>query len=454
MRIVTPFRPFRPESFEHKDLGRFDWVEAIRMLRTSAKRACGLEVLTITDADTELPVPALKYQTEHRRLMPWIVEVALKYVESDDFDQDTVMVSPDILVFGDLGRWFRDKDYDLGLLARPPGRLRDMNPMLNSVQFWPRKSRDAIRRLYCLVAERLGSLSEEQLVWGGDTTPFIELFGPVEVNRVHGHPAGRVRFLNADDVMLTFSGPLMWKSTPDRLVDFRYKRKLMMPEYFRRKFAPMLEVNGWFFAEGDRFMAAEINEKGEYQKTHLDAALALTKQRRVAVDGGAHVGTWSIPMAKIFRTVHAFEPSGDTFAALQANLEKRGVKNVKAREVALGKVESQGAMTLDGDERAKQMGNLGARHLGAGSSVRVVPLDSFELDVLDLLKLDIEGGEVDALKGAEETLRRCKPIVLFEDKNLWKRYGYGRRAPHDFLESIGAVPMRRVAMDEIWGWPA
>jgi FkbM family methyltransferase len=448
MRIVTPFRPFVAESVEQKNLGPFDWLGAIDMLRESARRSCGIEVVSITDVDTELAAPSLQFRTEHRRLMPWIVEVALRYIESDAFDQDTIMVSPDVLVFGNPGAWFKHADFDLGMLARHhPAR-----PLINSVQFWPVARRAPLRTLYRAVFESLGELSEEQLVWGGDTTPFVKLFGPVEPGRISIRHGGRVRFLDLESVMTAYSDVLNRRERPDRLVDFRYLRKHCMRAFFERNFQPMLEVNGWFFAAADRFMAKEINAAGEYQRQHLIGAMAATKQHRLAVDGGAHVGTWSVPMARVFERVMAFEPSADTFEALKANLARQGAGNVKARQVALGAATGRAEMTLDGDERAIADGNLGARFVRAGDKVPVVPLDSYRLEDLDFLKLDVEGSEVAALQGARQTLKRCRPVVLFEDKGHWKRYGHGRRAPHELLASLGAKPIRRVGSDEIWGW--
>jgi hypothetical protein len=82
VRVVTPFRPFEPESREHLELGPFDWIGAIGMLRASVERSCHCETVAVTDVDTTLPGPTFQYATTHRRLMLWILDVSLRYLES------------------------------------------------------------------------------------------------------------------------------------------------------------------------------------------------------------------------------------------------------------------------------------------------------------------------------------------------------------------------------------
>ena len=209
-------------------------------------------------------------------------------------------------------------------------------------------------------------------------------------------------------------------------------------------------VNGWAFPLADGFMSSRIGVNGEYQKSHLDAALKLVRGWKVAVDGGAHVGTWSKLMVQRFSSVVSFEPSVDTFECLVHNMQ--GITNASLRNQALGKAPGMVEMTLEGFERAIMLKNTGARFTKEGGTTERVTLDSLELPALDFLKLDVEGGEVDALEGARRTLKEFHPVVLFEDKNLWKRYGYGRQAPHDLLTYLGARHLIRVQMDEIWGW--
>jgi len=55
------------------------------------------------------------------------------------------------------------------------------------------------------------------------------------------------------------------------------------------------------------------------------------------------------------------------------------------------------------------------------------------------------------LRGARATIARCRPIVLFEDKFLWRRYGLARDEPHTILRALGYQPIVRAGIDEIWG---
>jgi FkbM family methyltransferase len=209
-------------------------------------------------------------------------------------------------------------------------------------------------------------------------------------------------------------------------------------------------VNGWAFPDEDEFMASQMSPDGTYQLSHLTGAIAHCKKFELALDGGAHIGTWSKVLAEKFETVIAVEPSVDTYECLIHNIGRIG--NIDFHNIALGKEPGKIKMTLEGFQRAIDLKNTGARFTRDGGDIDRVTIDSLELRALDFLKLDIEGGEVDALLGGAETLVKYKPVVLFEDKYLWKRYGYARNKPHEILASLGASKITRLSMDEVWGW--
>jgi FkbM family methyltransferase len=211
----------------------------------------------------------------------------------------------------------------------------------------------------------------------------------------------------------------------------------------------MKHKSGWAFPDADQFMLDEMHPDGRYQYNHLDAALGYISDFRVAVDGGAHVGTWTRVMADRFARVIAVEPSADTFEALCENVRAFGLANVEVKNVALGGAAGRVDMVLDG--RAATLNNTGGRRIVEGSGTPMEAIDDWGLETLGFLKLDVEGSEVVALQGARKTLRRCRPIVLFENKGLWKRYGFDQRAPHGILTGLLYKPIVKIGCDEIWG---
>jgi len=155
-------------------------------------------------------------------------------------------------------------------------------------------------------------------------------------------------------------------------------------------------------------------------------------------------------MARTFAKVIAVEPSADTFECLTTNLEHAGLSNVVPLNVALGAEAAFARMELD-PENAKRA-NTGGRRVKPGGSIHIETIDSWHLPSLGFLKLDVEGSEYVALQGAAETLKRCKPIVLFESKFLWTRYyGIPKEAVTVLLLSLGYKELARVSRDAIWG---
>ncbi|OGA11850.1 MAG: hypothetical protein A3D95_05405 [Betaproteobacteria bacterium RIFCSPHIGHO2_12_FULL_69_13] len=208
---------------------------------------------------------------------------------------------------------------------------------------------------------------------------------------------------------------------------------------------------GWVLPRSDRHFseylskAPKVEGRRMYQPDHLNRSVELCSNRRVAVDVGAHVGFWSFYLALAFRNVHAFEPS-----ELFAHCFERNVraKNVVLHRVALGS--RQGTIALEMTQE-----NTGATHVRPDSSgtIPMRRLDDFSLDEVDFIKVDVEGYERFVLEGARETLLRCRPVVIIEQKEFSGRYGLDRFAASEYLQSLGAVVLAQVVYDFVFGWP-
>lgn len=207
----------------------------------------------------------------------------------------------------------------------------------------------------------------------------------------------------------------------------------------------MKRVKDLWFPDADIHMS-EMYAKGDTHFHRLDAALAKVARWGVAVDGGAHVGMFTRYLADRFDVVHAFEPAPDTFECLTENT--RELVNVERHNLALGT--KFGRCTMDIDKRWPS--NTGGRYLVKGDGdISVVPLDSFELEALHFLKLDVEGCEIQALKGGAATVMRHKPIIMAEDKDKQQaRQGHRRGDLVAFLEGWGYLLAEKIGGDKVF----
>lgn len=139
-------------------------------------------------------------------------------------------------------------------------------------------------------------------------------------------------------------------------------------------------------------------------------AVALCRERRVAVQAGGNCGVWPRLFAEHFDRVYTFEPDALNFAALAINCAH--LPNVYAFRAAVGS-EACAWASVGGAAR-----NCLAYQTTDGGPVPVLAIDSLMLDACDLIQLDVEGREPTALAGASATLDAYRPVLMVEDKGL------------------------------------
>jgi FkbM family methyltransferase len=193
-------------------------------------------------------------------------------------------------------------------------------------------------------------------------------------------------------------------------------------------FGPLLEAS------------ERVDGRGTYQLGKLRRAVALVQHRGHAVDVGAQVGLWTRVLAREFQSVTAFEPVPEFAACLEANCTS--AKNVTLHRFALGELDCISFINQETDVATARMGS-------PGTAVSMAPLDQVDVQPIDFLKIDAEGYEVAILQGAEETIRRDKPVVILEQKRKrLARYGFRPEAGVDLLRAWGA----EVAWEEKGDW--
>jgi FkbM family methyltransferase len=214
----------------------------------------------------------------------------------------------------------------------------------------------------------------------------------------------------------------------------------------------MKQVNGIWLPKCDTHFAKALADSpvvdghGTYQLVKIEKCLAVTGRRRVALDIGAHVGLWTMILAKHFQMVHAFEPVQQLRKCWELNTEH--CNNVIVQPVALGECFSVVGMEYTPDNT----GNSRIDNSG-GVQVPMLTLDGLSIAGIDFIKIDVEGFEYNVLCGAEITIRQQRPVVLIEQKpGNAEVYGRKRFDASALLELWGMKLLWDKAGDRCYGW--
>ncbi len=171
-------------------------------------------------------------------------------------------------------------------------------------------------------------------------------------------------------------------------------------------------------------IALSILTQGEYESTTLDYAKSVLRPGDTVIDAGANIGAFAIPTSKHLGAeghVIAIEASQRIFPYLEWNVRQSQNNNIEILRVAATASDGPDAKFFDAPTEQFGMGSLSPwteKDVG-GYPVQARSIDSIvaerEPRLVRLLKIDVEGFELEVLRGAQKTLERSPaPIVIFE----------------------------------------
>lgn len=204
-------------------------------------------------------------------------------------------------------------------------------------------------------------------------------------------------------------------------------------------------VSFWYDDLDTRSAPIEAFNFGDYEKdlriAFLKIVALLKRKKGVILDVGANVGWYSIivgqqnPNEKIL----AFEPMKSVYQALQKNIKGNRLRNVEAFN--LGLADQNKRVKFNFDSGCSVAAHITVKGNSRGVSSRVMTLDSFIQErpiPVKLIKADIEGAELLLLKGATNTLKRDKPVIICEMLRKWSaRFNYHPNQLIDFMKQHG-----------------
>jgi len=194
------------------------------------------------------------------------------------------------------------------------------------------------------------------------------------------------------------------------------------------------KINGFWVPSNDVHIEDWKKNKDFTQTRCMDKFIKHCENKNLkfnhVLDIGAWVGTWTMKINPFCGRVVAFEPDPLHYECLVKNVPE----DVDTHQLAIGNDTKMISLSEDNFTQAKRV-------LGDGT-IPMVTIDSLGLDDVDLIKIDVEGYEMEVLKGAEKTLNSVSYLMI-ELNNNSKKYGTPPKLPRARGTLPRADPPRR-----------
>ena len=162
--------------------------------------------------------------------------------------------------------------------------------------------------------------------------------------------------------------------------------------------------------------------QGSFENAEVETVMAAARPETVAVDVGANVGIFTIPLARAVGnggSVWAFEPLPDNVDRLRANVIENGLTNVQLFAAAASDTDGTLSFHVAGDSA---YGSTREVFSGWGTG-RALTVPAVRLDTewrtrgtpsVSVIKIDVEGAEMAVLRGSQDVIRECRPVLVLE----------------------------------------
>jgi FkbM family methyltransferase len=172
-------------------------------------------------------------------------------------------------------------------------------------------------------------------------------------------------------------------------------------------------------------------------KTLMDARKEFNKPVHNVIHAGGNMGIYALEFAKEAKNVYVFEPTDENFSALSLNCAR--TTNIFLYKAALGNSNTPIDMVNETEDK-----QCGAWRVKGSGSIPTIKIDDLGLDDVSIIHLDIEGFELYAIQGAEQTIRKCQPLLSFEVLSHNTKYNYSADELMNYVTSLGYQSSMRI----------
>lgn len=200
--------------------------------------------------------------------------------------------------------------------------------------------------------------------------------------------------------------------------------------------------DGWFWPKIDENSWKYQNEFNDL----VHKVMPYVENTRCMIQAGGNCGYILKTFVHHFETVYTFEPDPVNFYCLTNNVLDERVVKIQA---CLGnKREQVSTKQLVRENRPNDTGGV---HVAGSGYTPTVIIDDLNLGCCDLIQLDVEGYELQALLGARETISKHKPVLCIEFCEKWlNRYDNSSDELLKYLGDLGYTEVDNYGVDKIF----
>ena len=177
---------------------------------------------------------------------------------------------------------------------------------------------------------------------------------------------------------------------------------------------------------------------GTWDSHVLDTCLNVLKKDDIFYDIGASAGIYSIEVAKVFNDtiiVHAFEPQPSLTHCIRISVALNSFRNVHVHEILLGNKEGITELYIPNNSIKASL--IPSQKAARTINCSITTLDSFIAVTKPphptIIKIDVEGAEMNVFYGAKKTLETNTPVIILEADENMQRFNYTHASLFNFL---------------------
>ena len=191
-------------------------------------------------------------------------------------------------------------------------------------------------------------------------------------------------------------------------------------------------TNNFEFKFHGRYAFSDFKYWGNKHNNFFNTYLNVAKKTKCFFDVGAHIGIVTLPIAKIIGDngkVFSFEPSKKNLFFLKYHIKRNELKNVQIIEKAVSSKNSRSSLYESNQPTGmSSLIPIKNKKITIRSSINTITLDAFCYNNKikpQVIKVDIEGSEIELLKGSKKIMRKIKPVFFlsYHPRHL-KEIGY------------------------------